>query len=130
MTIISAAFHDLENKIRVESEAARAAIKIALRHARDAGLAYERMRGFVTQSELNQWLATSGVDRHTVMVMRRISMCENLDAKTRTLADLAFDRMAEYVAQGSHVPSRAERIEQNRKLREKINSAADVPCRR
>jgi hypothetical protein len=105
----------LESRIRDETAAARAALKTALRHAVNVGQAYEAVRNVLTQSEVQAWLAgkTCPVDRHTIMAMRRISMCD-LDAKARTLADLMFDAAAEHIAQGAQKRSRSEQIELNR----------------
>jgi hypothetical protein len=58
------------------------------------------------------------------MVMRRISLCDDLDTKARTLADLMFERAAEYIAQGARVLSRSEMITVNRAKLQKQASGA------
>ena len=103
---------DLENQIRAETEGA--AIKVALQHASNVGRAYSAIQDLLTQSQVQAWLAgTTCADRHTIMAMRRISMCD-IHAKARTLADLMFDRAAEHMAQNTQARSRSEMIEINR----------------
>ena len=106
---------EIEARIRAETAAARAAIKVALQHAINVGLAYSAVQTLKTQSEVQRWLASDScpVDRHTIMTMRRISMGD-LNTNARTLADLMFDRAAEHIAQNTRVPSRSEKIEINR----------------
>ena len=106
---------EIEARIRAETAAARAAIKVALQHAINVGLAYSAVQTLKTQSEVQRWLASNScpVDRHTIMTMRRISMGD-LNTNARTLADLMFDRAAEHIAQNTRVPSRSEKIEINR----------------
>ena len=102
------ALPDLERRIHAETEAARAAIKVALKHAVNVGIAYGEVQDQLSQSGVQGWLATScPVDRHTVMVMRRISLCSDLETKARTVADLMFDRAAEYIAQGARATKAA-----------------------
>jgi hypothetical protein len=104
----------LESRIRDEVAEARAALKVALQHAANAGLAYTAVRDVLTQSEVQAWLAsTTCADRHTIMAMRRISMCD-LNAMARTLADMMLDRAAEHLAQDANKRSRSEQIEINR----------------
>jgi hypothetical protein len=105
----------LESQIRDETAAYRAALAVALRHAASAGQAYEQVRGVLSQSQVQAWLAgpTCPVDRHSIMACRRVSMCD-LDANARTLADLMLDRAAEYIAEGARNRSRSESIEINR----------------
>lgn len=107
---------EIENRIRAETAAARAAIKVALQHAVNVGRCYSAVQELKTQSQVQAWLAgeTCPADRHWIMTGRRISMYEDLDQMSRTLADLMFDRAAEYIAQNTRVPSRSERIEINR----------------
>lgn len=106
---------ELETRIRAETAAARAALKTALQHAANVGVAYAGVQDLLTQSQVQGWLAgkTCPVDRHTIMTMRRISRCD-IDTNARTLADLMFDEAARYVAQGSNGRSRSEKIEINR----------------
>jgi hypothetical protein len=79
------ALTDLENRIRSETAAARAALRTALQHAANVGAAYGAVQELLTQSQVQAWLAgpTCPVGRHDIMTCRRISMC-NLDAMART----------------------------------------------
>lgn len=106
----------LEGQLLAETEKARAAIKVALTHAAAAGRAYEAVRDLLTASQVQAWLAgdTCPVDRHTIMTMRRISMCDDLNTKARTLADLMFDAAAAHIAHNPDKRSRSEQIEINR----------------
>ena len=106
---------EIEDRIRAETAAARAAIKVALQHAVNVGRAYASVQELKTQSQVQAWLAgeTCPVDRHTIMTCRRISMCD-LNTNARTLADLMFDCAAEHIRQNTDVRSRSERIEINR----------------
>jgi hypothetical protein len=114
----------LEGRIRDETAAARAALKVALQHAANAGLAYTEVRDVLTQSQVQAWLAgpTCPVDRHSIMAMRRISMCD-LKTMARTLADMMLDRAAEHLAQDANKRSRSEMIEINRAKHERATNA-------
>lgn len=115
----------LEGKIASETAAARAAVKVALQHATNVGRAYGAIQDLLTQSQVQAWLAspTCPVDRHSIMTMRRISMCDDFDTKARTLGDLMFDRAAEHIAHNSPARSRSEQIEINRaKLQQGSNA--------
>jgi hypothetical protein len=105
----------LESRIRDEVAAARAAMKVALQHARNVGLAYAAVQDLMTQSQVQAWLAgkTCPVDRHTIMTCRRVSMCD-LDAMARTLSDMMLDAAAAHIAGETTKRSRSEEIERNR----------------
>ena len=114
----------LEGRIRDETAAARAAMKVALQHAANVGGAYSAIRDKTTVAELNAWLAgpTCPADRHTIMAMRRISMCD-LNTMARTLADLMFDAAADHIAHNPDKRSRSEQIEANRAKHERATNA-------
>jgi hypothetical protein len=128
---MSSAITALENQIRAETEAARAAIRVALAHAHNVGKAYSAVRDILSQSQVQAWLAgPTHPDRHVIMTCRRISMCD-LNTNARTLADLMLDRAAEHIAQGAQARSRSEMIEANRaKLQGGSNLAAGEPSAR
>lgn len=107
---------EIEARIRAETAAARASIKVALQHAVNVGSAYGAIQELLTQSQVQGWLAgkTCPVDRHTIMTMRRISMCKDFNSQVRTLSDLMFDRAAEHIRQNTDEHSRSEKIEINR----------------
>jgi hypothetical protein len=105
----------LENQLRAEVEAARATLKVALQRAANAGRAYGAIQDFLTQSQVQAWLASPSckVDRHTVMTCRRIAMSD-LDKMARTLGDVALDAVATHIAKNADKRSRSEMIEANR----------------
>ena len=117
MTKAAVALVALESRMRDETAAARAAINVALQHAANVGQAYEQVRDLLSATETQRWLGSSTcpIDRHTIMTMRRISMCDDLSGKARTLADLMFDAAAQHIAQGAPGRSRSENIEINRR---------------
>lgn len=106
---------DLEKQIRAEYDAAFAAIQVALQHAANAGMAVAKVRDLHTQNPWQRWLKTgSPIGPHKAMVMLRISKCENMKVKYQTMADLMFDRAAQYVSEDAGVPSKAERMAASR----------------
>jgi hypothetical protein len=110
---------ELETRIRTETNAARAAIKVALGHASNAGSAYTAIRDLLSQSQTQAWLArTTCADRHTIMCAKKIS----LNAMARTLADLMLDTAAAHISQNTRARSRSEQIEINRAKHERAGA--------
>ena len=118
---------DLEKSIRTEYDAAFAALQTALQHAVNAGIAVAQVRDLLAENPWQRWIKQgSPIGQHKSMVMWRISKCENMKNKNQTLADLMFDRAAEYISQDLGVPSKAERMAAHRSNDQNSNPSVSM----
>ena len=102
------ALTELESRIRAEHAEACAAMKKALQHFANAGVAVVQARDQLTQNPWQRWVGGDGgcpVNRHVAMVMVRLSKSD-LEAKAQTLIDVMLDRAAEFTALDGGVPQR------------------------